>query len=120
MKEFWIYTAARLGLFVVAYAVIIGIYLLVADEDQLPMFWPFLLAVVVSAIGSAVLLRKQRDRFTAAVHQRAERAAARRSAVAAEEQSRRTPGAAPDETRDEAPGRPGETPERPGGTTPGA
>ncbi len=113
MKEFWIYTAARLGLFVVSYAVIIGIYLLASGEDRLPVFWPFLLAVIVSAIASAVLLRKQRDRFTAAVQQRAERAAARRSAVEAEERSRRAaqePGGEPDEPRDE----------RPGGSAPGA
>lgn len=118
MKEFWIYTAARLGLFVVSYAVIIGIYLLASGEDQLPVFWPFLLAVIVSAIASAVLLRKQRDRFTAAVHQRAERAAARRSAVAAEEQVRRAPQERP-ESRPEAESdqRPDD---RPGGSAPGA
>lgn len=88
VKEFAIYTAWRLALFVVVYAAVIGIYLAVSDADQIPLFWPFLLAVVISAIGSAVLLRKQRDAFAAAVQRRAEKGAARRAAVREEEERR--------------------------------
>jgi len=77
VKEFAIYTAARLGLFVVSYAVIVGVYLLVSGERQIPLFWPFLLAIVVSAIASVYLLRAQRERFAQAVQRRAERASAR-------------------------------------------
>ncbi|HEX6248518.1 MAG TPA: DUF4229 domain-containing protein [Nocardioidaceae bacterium] len=88
MKEFAIYTAARLGIFVVVYAAIIGIYLAVSDGDTIPLFWPFLLAVLISAVASAVLLRKQRDAFALAVQRRAEKGAARRAAVQAEEDRR--------------------------------
>jgi mannitol-specific phosphotransferase system IIBC component len=77
VKEFAVYTAARLGLFVVAYAAVVGVYLLVSDGGQIPLFWPFLLAVVISAIASAVLLRAQRERFASAVQRRAARMSAR-------------------------------------------
>ena len=77
MKEFAIYTAARLGLFLVSYVVIVGVYLLVSGDRQIPLFWPFLLAIVVSAIASVYLLRAQRERFAQAVQRRAERASAR-------------------------------------------
>jgi len=77
VKEFLVYTAARLGLFVVAYAVVVGVYLLVSGSEQIPLFWPFLLAVLISAVASAYLLRAQRDRFALVVQRRAERASAR-------------------------------------------
>ena len=77
MKEFAIYTAARLGLFVVSYAVVVGIYLLVSGESEIPLFWPFLVAVLISAIASAYLLRAQRERFALVVQRRAEKASAR-------------------------------------------
>jgi hypothetical protein len=86
VKEFAIYTAARLGVFLVSYAVVVGVYLLVTGADQVPIFWPFLLAVVVSAIASMTLLRSQRDAFARSVHRRAERSAARRRMVQAEEE----------------------------------
>lgn len=76
MKEFAIYTAARLVLFVAAYAAVIGVWLLLDGEGSLPLFWPFLLAVVISAIASALLLRRQRDAFALSVQRRAERASA--------------------------------------------
>ena len=77
MKEFAIYTAARLGLFVVSYAVVVGVYLLVSGEREIPLFWPFLVAVLISAIASAYLLRAQRERFAVVVQRRAEKASAR-------------------------------------------
>ena len=85
MKEFAIYTAARLGLFLVSYVVIVGVYLLVSGERQIPLFWPFLLAIVVSAIASVYLLRAQRERFAQAVQRRAERASARFEEMRAKE-----------------------------------
>ncbi|HET6692917.1 MAG TPA: DUF4229 domain-containing protein [Nocardioidaceae bacterium] len=85
MKEFAIYTAARLGLFLVSYVVIVGVYLLVSGDRQIPLFWPFLLAIVVSAIASVYLLRAQRERFAQAVQRRAERASARFEEMRAKE-----------------------------------
>lgn len=100
MKEFAIYTAARLGLFVVSYAAVVGVYLAVTGERQIPLFWPFLLAVVISAIASAVLLRRQRDAFAASVQRRAERSAERRRLVEAEQRRAAEPGAAQQEHPD--------------------
>lgn len=85
MKEFAVYTAARLGLFLVSYALVIGVYLIVSGADQIPVFWPFLVAVIMSAVGSVYLLRKQRDAFARTVQERAEHAAARRRMVEAEQ-----------------------------------
>ena len=74
MKEFAVYTLARMGLFVGSYALIAGVYLLVTGGDSLPLLWPLLLAAVVSAVGSYFLLRGQRDRFALVVQRRAEAA----------------------------------------------
>ena len=85
MKEFVVYTLARLGLFVASYAVIAGIYLLVTGGDTLPLLWPLLLAAVVSAVASYVMLRGQRERFAAVVQRRAEAATRRFEAGRAKE-----------------------------------
>ena len=85
MKEFVVYTLARLGLFVASYAVIAGIYLLVTGGDTLPLLWPLLLAAVVSAVASYVMLRGQRERFAAVVQRRAEAATRRFEASRAKE-----------------------------------
>jgi hypothetical protein len=71
VKEFAIYTVARLGLFVASYAVISGIYMLVTGTDSVPLIWPLLLAAIVSAVASLYLLKGPRTRFAARVEQRA-------------------------------------------------
>ena len=91
MKEFVIYTVSRLGLFVASYAVVIGIYLLVTGGDSVPLFWPFLLAIVISSVGSVYLLKGQRARFAAGVERRAAAASRRFEASRAKEDD-------PDET----------------------
>lgn len=100
MKEFAIYTAARLGVFLVCYAVIVGVYLLVSGGDRVPVFWPFLLAVVVSAVASMTLLRRQREAFAMSVQRRAERSAARRRMVQAEEERSAARPAPPEDETD--------------------
>jgi predicted Co/Zn/Cd cation transporter (cation efflux family) len=77
VKEFVIYTLSRLGLFVASYAVVVGIYLLVTGGHSVPLLWPFLVAVVMSAIGSLYLLKGQRARFAAVVERRASAATRR-------------------------------------------
>ena len=76
VKEFAVYTALRLGLFVVCYAVLGGLYLLLFGSQGV-VLWPFLLAVVVSSVLSVTLLRRQREAFALRVQQRAEQASAR-------------------------------------------
>ncbi|MGH3331073.1 MAG: DUF4229 domain-containing protein [Nocardioidaceae bacterium] len=77
MKEFFVYTAARVGLFVASYAVVIGVYLLATGGDAIPVFWPFLVAIVASSIASVYLLKGQRARFAAVVERRAAAASRR-------------------------------------------
>jgi hypothetical protein len=77
VKEFVVYTLARIGLFVASYAVIAGIYLLLTGGDSLPLLWPLLLAAVVSAVSSYYMLRGQRERFAAVIQRRAEAAGRR-------------------------------------------
>ncbi|HZJ04166.1 MAG TPA: DUF4229 domain-containing protein [Nocardioidaceae bacterium] len=85
MKQFIVYTFARLGLFVASYAVIIAIFLLVSDEGPLPTLWPLLAAVVVSSIASVYLLRRQREQLAAVVERRAAAATRRYDAARSKE-----------------------------------
>jgi Protein of unknown function (DUF4229) len=76
VKEFVLYTTARLGIFVACYAVVLGLAALVGGRDAASGVWPLVVAVLVSAVLSAYLLRGLRDRFTARVHARADRVVA--------------------------------------------
>jgi hypothetical protein len=77
VKEFVVYTLARLGLFVASYAIVVGVYLLVTGGDPVPLLWPLLLAAVVSSIASVYLLKPMRQRFAAVIDARARAASAR-------------------------------------------
>jgi hypothetical protein len=77
VKEFVVYTLSRLGLFVVSYLLVVGVYLLATGGDPVPLFWPFLLAIVVSSIASVYLLKGQRQRFAAVIERRAAAASER-------------------------------------------
>ena len=69
VKEFAIYTLLRLALFLVTWAALTGLWLLVADEAALGL--TFLIALVLSGIGSYFALRKQREAFAQRVEARA-------------------------------------------------
>lgn len=73
MKEFWIYTAMRLGLFVGTFAIVVGVWWGVADE--VPLFWAALLAFVISGVASYFILERQRAAFAGKVEGRAQKAA---------------------------------------------
>ena len=77
MKEFVSYTLARIGLFVASYAIVVGVYLLVTGAGSVPLFWPFLVAIVISSVASVFLLKRQRARFAAVVERRAAAASRR-------------------------------------------
>ena len=89
MKEFVVYTVARLGLFLASYAVIAGVYMVATGTRHVPVVWPFLLAALVSAVGSYYLLRGPRARFAARVEQRAANLSRRFEAARAKEDSDR-------------------------------
>jgi hypothetical protein len=77
VKDFAVYTLARIGLFVASFAIIAGAWMLATGSDQVPVLWPLLLAAVVSAVASYYLLQGPRSRFAARVEARAAAASRR-------------------------------------------
>ena len=73
MKEFALYTAARFGIFLGCYGVILVLMWFAAGRDAASGIWPLVVAVLVSAVVAAYALRGMRERFTARVHARADR-----------------------------------------------
>ena len=71
MKDFVIYTLARIGLFVASFTVIAGIWMLVTGSDVVPVLGPLVLAAIASAVASYYLLQGPRSRFAARVDARA-------------------------------------------------
>jgi hypothetical protein len=69
VKEFWIYTALRVGLFVGSFSVVFGIWFLLADE--VPLVWCIVIAFAISGVASYFLLERQREAFAVKVEGRA-------------------------------------------------
>lgn len=69
MKEFVVYTALRLLLLVATFAVVAGVWLLVAGE--FPWFPVLLISVIVSGISSYFVLNRPRQAFASRVDARA-------------------------------------------------
>lgn len=72
MKEFVVYTVMRLLMLVGTFAIVVGLWVLVAGEVDL--FWAVVLSFVISGVGSYFLLDQQRSAFARRVEVRAERA----------------------------------------------
>jgi hypothetical protein len=77
VKEFAIYTALRLGIFVACYALLGTLWTLLFDTTTSLLVWPFLGAIVLSSLISLKVLAPQRERFAAKVEGRARRASAK-------------------------------------------
>jgi len=75
VKEFVVYTALRIVLFLASLAVVIGVWMLFAD--QVPLTWAVIIAFIVSGVGSYFVLNRQRAAFARRVEERAERATAK-------------------------------------------
>lgn len=75
MKEFVVYTALRVVVFLASLAVVFGIWFAIAGSA--PVFWVVVLAFIVSGVASYFLLNRQRTAFAARVEQRAQRATAK-------------------------------------------
>ncbi|HEX7739818.1 MAG TPA: DUF4229 domain-containing protein [Marmoricola sp.] len=86
MKDFWIYTGLRIGLFVACYAVFAGASVLISgNAGDANFLWPFVAAVLVSAVLSYKVLQTPRNRFARRVQDRAERATAKFEAMKSHE-----------------------------------
>ena len=72
MKEFVVYTLMRLVLLVATFAIVAGIWALVADG--FPWFPVLVIALAISGIASYFLLNGQRVAFASKVEKRAEAA----------------------------------------------
>jgi small-conductance mechanosensitive channel len=71
VKEFVVYTALRIGLFVASLAVVVGVWMFVAE--QVPIVWAVAIAFVLSGVASYFLLNRPREAFARRVESRAER-----------------------------------------------
>ena len=75
VKEFVVYTALRIALFLATFALVAGIWFGLADRvDGTDVLVAFVIAFVVSGVGSYFLLSRQREAFARRVEDRAERA----------------------------------------------
>lgn len=77
MKYFLIYTAARFGLFLACWSVLVGLGSLVSDDDSSIIIWSLVGAGVLSSVLSISLLNGPRERFAQSVEERAQRAKAK-------------------------------------------
>lgn len=75
MKEFVVYTGLRILLFLASLGVVLGVWVLVADQANL--LAGFVIAFVVSGIGSYFLLNGPREALAQRVDQRARTASSR-------------------------------------------
>ena len=75
MKEFVVYTALRIVLFLASFGVVVGLMAL-AFGGRYNLFWAVVLAFLISGIGSYFILDRQREEFARRVETRASRATA--------------------------------------------
>jgi hypothetical protein len=72
MKEFVVYTGLRLLMFAATFGIIVGVWLLVAEEANI--LAAVVIAFIASGVGSYFLLNRQREDLAKRVEVRAERA----------------------------------------------
>ncbi|MEI2811782.1 MAG: DUF4229 domain-containing protein [Nocardioides sp.] len=85
MKEFWVYTGLRVGMFVASFAIVSGLWALVAGRNQVPLVWAVVLAFLISGVASYRLLNGQREALARRVGERAENATRRFEEIKAKE-----------------------------------
>ena len=73
MKEFVVYTAMRVVLFLASFGVVV---MALAFDGRYNLFWAVILAFLVSGIASYFILNRQREAFARRVESRASRASA--------------------------------------------
>jgi len=85
VKEFVVYTVARLLVFLASWALVVGIYLLVSGNETIPLLWPLVVGAGLSMVVSTFLLRGMRERFAERVQARATRMSERFEEMKAKE-----------------------------------
>ena len=74
MKEFVVYTALRLLLFIASLITVMLVWSLIDDSREVQPLWAGVLALVISGVLSYFLLRGPREAFARRVEERATRA----------------------------------------------
>jgi len=74
VKEFVIYTALRVLLFLACLGIVLGVWMLVTGS--VPLLWAVVIAFALSGVASYFLLNRPRAAFAARVEERAARATA--------------------------------------------
>jgi len=78
VKEFWIYTGMRIGLFLASLFLVTGVWLALSEGvDASSALWIVVIAFLLSGVGSYFLLNRQREAFARRVEERAQRMTAR-------------------------------------------
>jgi hypothetical protein len=75
VKEFLIYTALRIALFLAAFAIVLGVWGLFTDS--VPVILAIIVAFAVSGVASYFMLNNARERLAVKVQGRAQSAAAK-------------------------------------------
>lgn len=83
MKEFWIYTALRLVVFIGSFLVVLGIWDLFSDTVNI--LFVLVLSFLLSGVASYILLQRPRAALAQRVEQRAGRISAKFDEVRARE-----------------------------------
>lgn len=76
MKEFLVYTALRVLLFIGMVGLVLGVWTLLDGDGRVNVIWPVVIAFALSGVASYFLLNRQRDAFARKVEERAARASA--------------------------------------------
>jgi uncharacterized membrane protein len=76
VKEFIVYTALRILLFIGMVGLVLGVWTLLDGDGEVNLLWPVVIAFALSGIASYFVLNRQRDAFARKVEERAARATA--------------------------------------------
>jgi hypothetical protein len=74
VKEFVVYTALRVLLFLACLGIVLGVWMLATGS--VPLLWAVVIAFALSGVASYFLLNRPRAAFAARVEERAARATA--------------------------------------------
>lgn len=85
MKEFWIYAALRVGLFVGAFCIVFGAWFMI--DENVNLLLVLVLAFLASGLASYVVLARQRNALAVKVEQRAGRMTEKYEEVRSKEDS---------------------------------
>jgi small-conductance mechanosensitive channel len=78
VKEVWIYTGMRIGLFLASLLLVTGVWLALSEDvDASSALWIVVISFLLSGVGSYFLLNRQREAFARRVEERAQRMTAR-------------------------------------------